>query len=116
MKVTVYGIRNCDTMKKTFAWLDRHHVGYDFHDYKRQGVPADRLAAWERNVGWERLVNTRGTTWRRIPEADREHLDASRTLALLARYPSAIRRPVIEAGKKLLVGFDAAAFERELAQ
>jgi arsenate reductase len=116
MKVTVYGIRNCDTMKKTFAWLDGHGVSYDFHDYKRKGVPAGKLAAWEEVAGWERLVNTRGTTWRRIPEVDRQDLDASRALALLAKYPSAIKRPVVEAGKKLLVGFDAEAFERQFVQ
>lgn len=116
MKVTVYGIRNCDTMKKTFAWLDGHGVSYDFHDYKRQGVPAGKLAAWEEIVGWERLVNTRGTTWRRIPEADRQDLDPSRALALLVKYPSAIKRPVVEAGKKLLTGFDATAFERQFGQ
>jgi Spx/MgsR family transcriptional regulator len=115
MKVTVYGIRNCDTMKKAFAWLDQHGVGYQFHDYKRDGVPTDRLAAWARAVGWERLANTRGPTWRKIPDADRTSLDEARALNLLARHSSAIKRPVVECGKKILVGFDVGEFERMLS-
>ncbi len=116
MKVTVYGIRNCDTMKKSFAWLEEHGVAYDFHDYKREGAPPARLAAWAKTVGWEKLANTRGPTWRKIPEADRSNLDQRRALALLAANPSAIRRPVVEAGGKLLVGFDPAEFGRVLAR
>lgn len=112
MKVTMYGIKNCDTMKKAFTWLDQHGVEYHFHDYKREGVQTATLAAWATQVGWERLANTRGPTWRRIPEASRTGLDEQRALALLAANPSAIRRPVIEAGKALLVGFDADEFER----
>jgi arsenate reductase len=116
MKVTVYGIRNCDTMKKAFGWLDQHGVEYRFHDYKREGVPADRLAAWAKAVGWERLANTRGPTWRKIPEQERTELDESRALGLLAAHSSAIRRPVIESGSKLLVGFDADEYQRSLDQ
>jgi arsenate reductase len=114
MEVTIYGIRNCDTMKKAFAWLDEHGVAYDFHDYKREPPSPERLAAWARAVGWEQLANTRGTTWRRIPDAEKQHLDERRALALLAANPSAIRRPLVEAGDELLVGFDPAAFARAL--
>jgi arsenate reductase (glutaredoxin) len=98
MKIRVYGIRNCDTMKRAFAWLDEHGVAYDFHDYKREGAPAERLAAWAKTAGWEQLANTRGPTWRKIPESDRQGLDQRRALALLAANPSAIRRPIVEAG------------------
>lgn len=114
MKVKVYGIRNCDTMKKAFAWLEEHRVAYDFHDYRRAGAPVDRLGAWAKSVGWQRLANTRGPTWRKIPESDRQGLDQRRALALLAANPSAIRRPVVEANGHLLVGFDPAEFAREL--
>ena len=116
MKITVYGIRNCDTMKRAFAWLDQHGVDYRFHDYKRDGVPTGRLAAWSRALGWERLVNMRGPTWRRIPDADKTGLDEARALALLEAHASAIRRPVVEAGRRVLVGFDADEFERTLGQ
>jgi len=116
MKVRVYGIRNCDTMKKAFAWLDEHHVAWELHDYKRDGAPAERLAAWVQALGWERLANTRGTTWRKLPEADRKDLDQARALALLAAHPSAIRRPIVEAGGELLVGFDADECERVLTR
>jgi len=116
MKITVYGIRNCDTMKRAFAWLDRHGVDYEFHDYRRDGVPAERLAAWSKLVGWERLANTRGATWRKIPDADKADLDQARALALLQANASAIKRPVVEVGRKVLVGFDADEFGRALAQ
>ena len=110
MKVRIYGIKNCDTMKKAFTWLDANGVEYEFHDYKKAGVPADRLKDWSRRGGWEKLVNTRGTTYRKIPEAEREGLDEARALTLLAKYPSAIKRPVVEAGAKLLLGFDSDEF------
>ena len=116
MKVTVYGIRNCDTMKKAFAWLDQHGVAYEFHDYKRDGVPTDRLAAWARSVGWERLANTRGPTWRKIPEASKRDLDESRALELLVEHSSAIKRPVVECGRTILVGFDADQYARTLGR
>lgn len=116
MSVTIYGIKNCDTMKKAFAWLDAHGVAYQFHDYKRDGVPAARLAAWAREVGWERLANTRGPTWRKIPETSRTGLDERRALGLLAENSSAIRRPVIEAGEALLIGFDAEQYGKTLGK
>jgi arsenate reductase len=116
VKPTIYGIKNCDTMKKAFAWLDAHGVEYAFHDYKRAGVPADRLAAWAKSAGWERLVNTRGPTWRKIPEESRSGLDETRALKLLQQHSSAIKRPVLEYGKTVLVGFDAAEYARAFDQ
>ena len=107
MKPRVYGIRNCDTMKKAFARLDARGIAYEFHDYKKAGVPPGKLQQWARRAGWEKLANTRGPTWRRIPETQRENLTEARALALLQQHTSAIRRPIIEAGSKLLVGFDA---------
>jgi arsenate reductase len=114
MKVRVYGIRNCDTMKKAFAWLDENGVAYEFHDYKKSGVPADRLVAWAEAVGWEKLANTRGPTWRKIPDAEKAGLNKAKMLHLLPRYPSAIRRPVIECGRRVLLGFDAGEYGRAL--
>jgi arsenate reductase len=114
MTVRVYGIKNCDTMKKAFAWLEQHGVDYEFHDYKREGAPPERLAAWSKVVGWEKLANTRGPTWRKIPDADKAGLDERRALALLAANPIAIRRPIVEADRQLLVGFDPESFSRLL--
>lgn len=110
MKITLYGIRNCDTVKKACAWLDSNGVEYGFHDYKKLGAPPDKLKEWARRVGWERLTNTRGPTWRKIPDVQKADLNESRALALLAANTSAIRRPIVEAGSRLLVGFDPDEF------
>jgi Spx/MgsR family transcriptional regulator len=112
MKPTLYGIRNCDTMKKAFAWLAARNVAYDFHDYKKDGVPAGKLKEWARSVGWEKLVNTRGPTWRKIPEEQRENLTEARALALLEKNSSAIKRPIVETGTALLIGFDPDGYAR----
>lgn len=114
MRARIYGIKNCDTMKKAFAWLDAHHVEYEFHDYKKAGVPPGKLKAWAKEVGWEALANTRGPTWRKIPEAKRANLNEAKIFALLEANTSAIKRPIVEAGGKLLVGFDPEAFARAL--
>jgi arsenate reductase len=108
--IRIYGIRNCDTMKKAFAWLEAGGVAYEFHDYKKGGVPPGKLKAWAKQGGWERLANTRGPTWRKIPEEKRANLTEARVLALLEENTSAIKRPIVEAGAKLLVGFDPAEF------
>jgi arsenate reductase (glutaredoxin) len=110
----IYGIRNCDTMKKAFAWLDARKIAYDFHDYKKGGVPPGKLKAWAAKVGWEKLANTRGPTWRKIPDARKAGLDEAKALALLEENPSAIRRPIVEAGAALQVGFDPEEFSRVL--
>jgi arsenate reductase len=108
--VTIYGIKNCDTMKKARAWLDAHGVAYAFHDYKAQGIERGRLAAWARDVGWETLLNRAGTTFRKLPERDKEALDERKALALMLAQPSMIKRPVLDAGGKLLVGFEPATY------
>jgi arsenate reductase len=103
--VTIYGIKNCDTMKKARAWLDAHGVAYDFHDYKSQSISAGRLAGWMKQAGWETLLNRAGTTFRKLPDADREGLDEKKAMALMLAQPSMIKRPVLETGDRILVGF-----------
>lgn len=114
MTVTLYGIPNCDTMKKARAWLDGNRVAYAFHDYKRAGIDAARLARWAQLVGWEVLLNRAGTTFRKLPEADRQGLDADRAIALMVAQPSMIKRPVVEYPGGLLVGFVPARFAAAL--
>jgi Spx/MgsR family transcriptional regulator len=108
---TLYGIRNCDTMKKAWTWLDQHGVAYDFHDYKKQGLDRPRLETWVGKVGWEVLLNRSGTTFRKLPDADRADLDAAKAVGLMLAQPSMIKRPVLEAGGRLLVGFKPAEYE-----
>jgi arsenate reductase (glutaredoxin) len=110
VKPRIYGIKNCDTMKKAFAALEARKVAYDFHDYKKDGVPPGKLKEWAKRVGWEKLANTRGPTWRKIPDAEKAGLGEARALALLEKHSSAIKRPVLEAGSKLLIGFDAGEY------
>ncbi|WP_423141938.1 arsenate reductase [Parablastomonas sp. CN1-191] len=110
MTVTVYGIPNCDTVKKARAWLDLSGISYTFHDYKKAGADADKLRDWARVAGWEPLLNRAGTTFRKLPESEREGLNETRAITLMAAHPSAIRRPVVEHPGGLLVGFDAAAW------
>ena len=105
MAVTIYGIKNCDTMKKARAWLDKKGVAYDFHDYKTAGIDRGRLQTWAGKVGWEPLLNRAGTTFRKLPEAARQGLDSDKAVALMLAQPSMIKRPVLDIGGKLLVGF-----------
>ncbi|MGH6671688.1 MAG: ArsC family reductase [Xanthobacteraceae bacterium] len=106
MPITIYGIKNCETMKKARAWLDRHGVAYDFHDYKTAGIDRERLEKWEKKVGWETLLNRAGTTFRKLPDRDKARLDAEKAMALMLKQPSMIKRPVLDlGGGKLLVGF-----------
>ena len=105
MTVTIHGIRNCDTMKRARAWLEGHGINYRFHDYKTAGITPETLRGWADRVGWEALVNRTGTTFRKLPEAEKTDLDAARALALLAAHPSAIKRPVLDHDGALLVGF-----------
>lgn len=103
-------------MKKAFAWLEGKGVAYEFHDYKKAGAPAERIQAWIEQVGWETVLNMRGTTFRQLPSERKQGLDAIKAAALMEEFPSVIKRPVIESGKKtLLVGFDAASYEKALA-
>ena len=111
---TIYGIKNCDTMTKARAWLDSHGVPYDFHDYKTAGAPKDKLKAWTDEVGWEALLNRAGTTFRKLPDADKEGLTERKALALMLAQPSIIKRPVLEVGDKLLVGFKPEIYAKEV--
>jgi len=109
--VRIYGIKNCDTMKKAFAWCTEHGVAYEFHDYKKQGVPRERLEAWCQVVGWKTLLNTKGPTFRKLPPERQEIATQSDAVALMVEYASAIKRPVLETdGGQLLVGFDPALY------
>ena len=115
MTITIYGIKNCDTMKKARAWLDSHGVAYDFHDYKAAGIARDRLKRWSDALGWETLLNRAGTTFRKLPEADKEGLDEKKALALMLAQPSMIKRPVLDLGGKLVVGFKPEIYAKEVA-
>ena len=104
-RVTIHGIKACDTMKKARDWLDAHGVAYDFHDYKTQGVDRATLEKWAARVGWETLLNRAGTTFRKLPDADKSGLTQARAIALMMAQPSMIKRPVLDVGGKLIVGF-----------
>jgi arsenate reductase len=111
MTITIYGIRNCDTMKKARSWLDSHGVEYAFHDYKSAGIDRKRLERWSKTVGWETLLNRAGTTFRKLPEEDKQGLDADKAIALMLEQPSMIKRPVLDLGDgNLLVGFKPDAY------
>lgn len=114
--LTIYGIRSCDTMKKARAWFDDHGLACDFHDYKVKGIDRDRLADWVGQVGWETLLNRAGTTFRKLPEAQKQDLDAGKAMALMLAQPSMIKRPVLDVDGKLLVGFKPAAYEAALGK
>jgi len=101
----IYGIKNCDTMKKAFAWLDAYGVGYDFHDYKKEVASEADLNRWVDAAGWETLLNRAGTTFRKLPEADQRDLTRDKAIALMMTNPSMIKRPVLERGEALEIGF-----------
>jgi arsenate reductase len=106
MPITIYGIKNCDTMKKAFAFLDRKGVTYDFHDYKSKGADKALLEKWSRKVGWEALLNRAGMTFRKLPEKDKKVADEKKAIAMMMAQPSMIKRPVLDlGGGKMLVGF-----------
>ena len=114
-KVTIYGITNCDTMKKARAWLDKHGVEYAFHDYKSAGIDRDRLEAWAKKAGWEALLNKAGTTFKKLPDKDKEGLTETKAVALMLAQPSMIKRPVLELPRgKLIVGFKTDAYAEAL--
>lgn len=110
----IYGIKNCDTMKKAIAWLQANGVAHEFVDYKQAGLVAEKLADWNRRAGWKALLNTRGLMWKKLTEEERTDVDESKALALLVKYPAMIKRPVLDTGKSLLVGFDPEPYAREL--
>ena len=108
----IYGIKNCDTMKKAFTWLDKHKVEYSFHDYKKEGIDRARLEKWVKAQGWEVLLNRAGTTFKKLPDQDKESITEKKAIALMLAQPSMIKRPVIEKGAKLLVGFKPEDYEK----
>ncbi len=107
MSVTLYGIPNCDTVKKARTWLDAQGIAYTFHDYKKAGADAAQIARWCVAAGWEKVLNRAGTTFRKLPDADKQDLDAAKAAALMAANPSCIKRPIAEHPGGLLVGFKA---------
>ena len=109
--VTIYGIKNCDTMKKARAWLDARGVAYQFHDYKAAGIEGAKLQGWAREVGWETLLNRAGTTFRALPGKDKDGLTEKKAIALMTAQPSMIKRPVLDVGGRLLVGFRPEEYE-----
>jgi arsenate reductase len=112
LTITLYGIKNCDTMKKARTWLDTHGVQYEFHDYKTAGIDSSVLARWCKELGWEVLLNRNGTTFRRLPEPQKTGLDERKAIGLMLAQPSMIKRPVLDLGKRLLVGFQPAIYDR----
>jgi arsenate reductase len=116
MSITIYGIKNCDTMKKARAWLDQRGVKYAFHDYKVAGIERGKLEGWTKKVGWEALLNKAGTTFRKLPDEDKEGLTEAKAIKLMLAQPSVIKRPVLDVGRgKLLVGFKADQYQAALA-
>jgi arsenate reductase len=115
--VTIYGIKNCETMKKARAWLEKHDIAYEFHDYKTAGIEPERLERWCKKVGWETLLNRAGTTFRKLPDKDKAGLTEKKAIALMLAQPSMIKRPVLElGGGKLLVGFKPEEYEKSLTR
>ena len=116
MTLHIYGIPNCDTVKKTRKWLDAEGLPYTFHDYKKEGVDADNLERWADRSGWECLLNRRGTTYRKLDDADKADMDRDKALRLMREHPSMIKRPVAETedGDRVLVGFDQSDWENWL--
>ena len=114
MSLEFYGIPNCDTVKKARSWLEAKRIDYAFHDYKKEGADPARLATWSAAVGWEALLNRRGTTFRGLSEDDKADIDRAKALRLMEANPSLIKRPVVEHAGGVLVGFDAGAWEAAL--
>jgi arsenate reductase len=113
--MTIYGIKNCDTMKKARAWLDRHGVEYAFHDYKTEGIERERLERWARKVGWETLLNRAGTTFRKLSDKDKQVTDVKKAIVLMLAQPSLIKRPVLDLGRdRLLVGFKPELYQQAI--
>jgi len=110
--IRIYGIKNCDTMKKARAWLDGYKIAYTFHDYKASGIDKPTLDGWVKKVGWEILLNRAGTTFKKLPDTDKQGITEKRALALMLAQPSMIKRPVLEAKGKLTVGFKPEDYEK----
>lgn len=115
MTTTMYGIRNCDTIRKARKWLEDRGIAHDFHDYKAAGIDAARLGEWCGALGWETVLNRAGTTFRALAEADKQGLDREKAIALMVAQPSMIKRPIVEHGGRLLLGFRPAQYEAAFA-
>ncbi len=115
MTIKMYGIKNCDTVKKARSWLESRDLGYDFHDYRVDGLEADLLRHWCDELGWETLLNKSSTTFRELPETDKKDLDAAKAMALMLAQPTLIKRPVLDAGGRLMVGFKQERYEAAVA-
>src|SRR5450631_3575468 len=116
MPITIYGIKNCDTMKKARAWLDKHKVGYSFHDYKSAGIERAKLEGWAKKAGWETLLNRAGTTFKKLPDKNKDGVTEKKAIALMLAQPSMIKRPVLDLGSgKLLVGFSPEVYAKSVA-
>ncbi|MGH6950298.1 MAG: ArsC family reductase [Vitreimonas sp.] len=113
--VSIYGIKNCDTMKKARAWLDDRGVAFAFHDYKTEGIDKASLERWAGEVGWETLLNRAGTTFRALPEAEKAGVTEKKAIALMLAQPSMIKRPVLDIGGKLIVGFKPDVYAKAFA-
>lgn len=111
MALTMFGIANCDTIKRARTWLSEHGVGYDFHDYKKLGLDGNVLTAWVNEIGWEVLLNKAGSTFRSLPDDKKQDLDAPKAIALMLANPSMIKRPVLDLGDKRIVGFKPEAYK-----
>lgn len=110
--ITIYGIPNCDTMKKARSWLDAHNISYVFHDYKKAGVPEKALKCWVKQLGWEQLLNRKGTTWRKLDESVRTNINQTTATQLMLDNPSIIKRPVLDVNGKFFVGFSDEDFKK----
>ncbi|WP_150430045.1 arsenate reductase [Dechloromonas sp. CZR5] len=110
----IYGIKNCDTMKKALNWLTENGVAHEFIDYKKAGVAERNLPDWAARAGWQKLLNTRGLMWKKLSDAERADVDEAKALQLMAAYPSLIKRPVLDTGTQLLVGFVPETYASEL--
>ncbi|MDT8283483.1 MAG: ArsC family reductase [Gammaproteobacteria bacterium] len=109
--IKIYGIPNCDTMKKARRWLENNNLEYEFHDYKKTGVPEKNLKRWIKDAGWETVLNKRGTSWRKLDDSVKNSIDESSAIQVMLDTPSTIKRPVLESGKKLLIGFKEEEYE-----
>ena len=111
MTAKIYGIKNCDTMKKAFDWLKANGVDYDFHDYRAEGIDADRVRDWSKRLGWEKVLNKASTTFKELPASEKADLDEEKAIALMVRAPTMIKRPVLETGDRIANGFKPAIYE-----
>ncbi len=112
--IKVFGIKNCDTMKKAFAWLEANSLAYEFIDYKKAGIAESHLPDWDKRAGWETLLNTRGLMWRKLTDDERSAVDRKKALNLMIQYPSLIKRPVLDTGSQLIVGFSPENYAEQL--